>query len=67
MYFGAGRKLYQLAAIMGFPSGLMRFDLGLCLTLGLEERFFFFCNSRPMTAVLNGLLCVSFLSEADDA
>lgn len=39
---------YQFAAMMGFPRGLTRLDLGLSFILGIEERFFFFWSSRPM-------------------
>lgn len=41
---------YQLAAMMGFPSGLTFFDLGFCRTLAIEDLFFFFWSSRPMVA-----------------
>lgn len=32
----------QFAATMGFPLILSFLDLGLCLTLGMEDLFFFF-------------------------
>jgi hypothetical protein len=40
--------MYQLAAMMGFPSGLTFLDFGFCRTLATEDLFFFFCSSRPM-------------------
>jgi len=48
----AERNAYQFAAMMGLPSGLVRFlDFGFNFILGIEERFFFFWSSRPMIAV----------------
>lgn len=54
-----GRKeggRYQFAAMMGFPSGLTRFDLGFCRTFAIEDLFFFFWSSRPIIAMLESEL-----------
>ena len=40
----------QFAAMIALPRTLSFLDLGLRLTFGNEERFFFFCSSRPMIA-----------------
>lgn len=37
----------QLAAITGFDN-ILFLDFGFSRTLGVDERFFFFCNSRPI-------------------
>lgn len=47
---------YQFAAMMGFPSGLTRFDLGFCRTFAIEDLFFFFWSSRPIIAMLESEL-----------
>jgi len=39
---------YQFAAMMALPRGLIFFDFGFMRTLFVDERFFFFCNSRPI-------------------
>lgn len=46
-----GGGMYQFAAMIGLPNGLTFFDFGFILTFGIEDRFFFFCSSRPMIAV----------------
>ena len=33
---------------MGLLRTLILFDFGFCLAFGIEDLFFFFCNSRPM-------------------
>lgn len=43
-------ETYQFAAIIGFPKGLTLFDFGFILIFGIEDLFFFFCNSRPILA-----------------
>ena len=39
---------YHLAAMSGLLLMFTRFDFGLCLTLDVEDLFFFFCSSRPI-------------------
>lgn len=47
---GGGEETNQFAAMIGFPNGFTRLLLGFILTFEILERFFFFCNSRPMIA-----------------
>ncbi len=42
------RETYQFAETVALPRTLTFFDFDLCLTFGNEERFFFFCSSRPI-------------------
>lgn len=53
----------QFAAMMGFPQGLTRLDLGLCLIFAFEERFFFFWSSRPMVDVGNSRCALRRMGE----
>ena len=41
-------ETYQLDATMGLLRTLILFDFGFRLTFGIEDLFFFFCNSRPI-------------------
>lgn len=43
---------YQLAAMMGLCNNFL-FDFAFCVTLEVDERFFFFCNSRPILSDLS--------------
>lgn len=50
---------HQLAATVALPRGFILLDLGLCLTFGIEDLFFFFCSSRPIPIVeiISNVLC----------
>ena len=43
--------MYQFAAMIGLPNGLTFFDFGFIRTFGMEDLFFFFWSSRPITVV----------------
>ena len=45
--------IYQFAATSAWPFTWTFLDLGLLRTLLIEDRFFFFCNSRPMLEVVD--------------
>lgn len=49
--FWAEQRAYQFAAMIGLFRTFF-FDLGFLRTLLIDERFFRFCSSRPMAAVL---------------
>lgn len=54
---GGGGRFYQFAATMGLARRFSFLDLGFCFTFGREDRFFFFCSSRPIFGLLLRVTC----------